>query len=163
MTIWEILAALIWTIYLRKVSVSNLAFIAFISSEGVVTDAAACVYVALLGHWTDHIAATLLHINTQKTQILFRHENIKEKLCMCITQTCILVQRFSHGFVSTKWAWQLYMYAWVERRTSTCYSGHHCIHVPLIDVAIKDENTTKSRYLFCMLRSKDCRWTNIIK
>lgn len=127
MTIWEILAALIWTIYLRKVSVSNLAFIAFISSEGVVTDAAACVYVALLGHWADHIAATLLHINTQKTQILFRHENIKEKLCMCITQTCILVQRFSHGFVSTKWAWQLYMYAWVERRTSTCYSGHHCI------------------------------------
>lgn len=66
MTIWEILATLIWTIYLRKVSVSNLAFIAFISSEGVVTDAAACVYVALLCHWTDHIAATLLHINTHK-------------------------------------------------------------------------------------------------
>lgn len=25
--------------------------------------------------------------------------------------------------VPAKWAWQLYMYAWVERRTSTCYSA----------------------------------------
>lgn len=37
-------------IHLRKVSVSNLTFVAFLSSEGVVTHAAARVDVALLGH-----------------------------------------------------------------------------------------------------------------
>lgn len=121
MTIWEILAALIWTIYLRKVSVSNLAFIAFISSEGVVTVAAACVYVALLGHWTDHIAATLLHINTHKKKPNFiqtwKHQR---KTLYVVNQTCILVQRCSHSFVSTKWAWQL---------VHVCMSGEKNLHL----------------------------------
>lgn len=45
-----IVAVSMWITHLRKVSVSNLTFIALLPSEGVATEAAACVDVALLGH-----------------------------------------------------------------------------------------------------------------
>lgn len=47
-------------IYLRKISVSNLTFVAFLSSEGVVAHAAAGVDVTLWGHRADCTATTLL-------------------------------------------------------------------------------------------------------
>lgn len=50
MIIIVILAVSIWITHLRKVSVPNLTFVAFLPSEGVATEAAACVDVTLLGH-----------------------------------------------------------------------------------------------------------------
>lgn len=50
--------------YLRKISVSNLTFVALLSSEGVAADAATSVAVALLVDGADHAAAT--HLNTHK-------------------------------------------------------------------------------------------------
>lgn len=55
-----------WIVYLRKISVSNLTFIALLSSEGVATEAAARVDVALLGHRADHAAAAVLQTNRQE-------------------------------------------------------------------------------------------------
>lgn len=55
--------------YLRKVSVAQLTFVAFLSSEGVTASAAARVDVALLIHRTHRTTAALLrngnHIFTQ--------------------------------------------------------------------------------------------------
>lgn len=55
--------------YLWKVSVSNLTFIAFVSSEGVTTEAAACVDVTLLGHGANHTATTFLRTHTHRQKI----------------------------------------------------------------------------------------------
>lgn len=57
--------------YLWKVSVSNLTFVAFLSSEGIAAQAAACVDVTLLGHRADHTATTFLRTNrnTKRTKI----------------------------------------------------------------------------------------------
>lgn len=52
-------------IYLWEVSVSNLTLFAFVSSERVTTNTAACVDVTLLRHWADHTAATFLYIEKQ--------------------------------------------------------------------------------------------------
>lgn len=68
MALIVILSELKWIIYLRKVSVSNLTFIAFLSSEGVAAEAAACVDVTLLGHRADHTATTLLQ--TQRHSVI---------------------------------------------------------------------------------------------
>lgn len=53
-------------VYLRKISVSNLTFIALLPSEGVATEAAARVDVALLGHRADHAAAAILQTDRQE-------------------------------------------------------------------------------------------------
>lgn len=65
-----ILEVLIWIVYLRKVSVSNLTFIALLPSEGVPAQAAAGVHVALQGHRADGAAAALLRTHTDKHTLI---------------------------------------------------------------------------------------------
>lgn len=64
-----------WIIHLGEVSVSNLTFVAFLSSEGVATAAAACVDVALLGHRANHAAATVLQTQTQTQRCHWSYPN----------------------------------------------------------------------------------------
>lgn len=69
-----ILTVLLLIIYLRKVSVSNLAFIAFLSSEGVVAHAASGVDVTLRGHRADCTATTLLQAPRQSSILMLKVE-----------------------------------------------------------------------------------------
>lgn len=62
---------LICAIYLRKVSVSNLTFITFLSSEGLAAWAAAGVHVALLAQRANHITATLLGKASAQPETVF--------------------------------------------------------------------------------------------
>lgn len=59
--------------YLRKISVSNLTFVALLSSEGVAADTATGVAVALLVDGADHAAATLLNTHKQTKKKKWQH------------------------------------------------------------------------------------------
>lgn len=85
----HVLTVLQLIIYLRKVSVSNLTFIAFLSSEGVVAHAASGVDVTLRGHRADCTATTLLQAPRQS--ITVNDLNVKK---LNLTQTLNIKQGY---------------------------------------------------------------------